>query len=165
MLSLLLGFITSFLPDVLNFFKDREGRKQDLELARFEAEVADRNRAHEIAMMSKQSELNLAELSQTAEYELAGRRLDDLSSARKHDSSITGNWFTNILRASVRPVITYAFFTLFAAVKVSALVLIYKQTGDIATSLQVAWTPATQELFGGIIGFWFGDRTRRAVSS
>ena len=63
------------------------------------------------------------------------------------------------LRASVRPVITYAFFLLFTTVKVSALyVLVVDQGIEFVVALPQIWDPETQALFAAVMSFWFGQR-------
>lgn len=63
------------------------------------------------------------------------------------------------LRASVRPVITYAFFGLFAGLKI--LAFCHALSVDHASalgSLPVIWDENADALFGAVLGFWFGSR-------
>ena len=61
---------------------------------------------------------------------------------------------------SVRPLITYAFFALFASVKGSGLYLLIAVEGLlIAEALPRIWDPETQALFAAVMSFWFGNRT------
>jgi hypothetical protein len=66
--------------------------------------------------------------------------------------------FINALRGSVRPVITYVFFGLFIAVKVTALISLMEEGNDLAGSINLIWDDATSGLFAAIISFWFGGR-------
>ncbi len=67
--------------------------------------------------------------------------------------------WVDALRASVRPIITYAFFLLFASVKGSALyVLIVVEGILLAEALPRIWDPETQALFAAAMSFWFGQR-------
>ena len=79
----------------------------------------------------------------------------------KHDAALGGSsrWVDG-LRASVRPLITYAFFILFASVKGSGLYLLIAVEGLlIAEALPRIWDPETQALFAAVMSFWFGNRT------
>ncbi len=79
----------------------------------------------------------------------------------KHDAALGGSsrWVDG-LRASVRPLITYAFFILFAAVKGSGLYLLIVVEGLlIAEALPRIWDEETQALFAAVMSFWFGNRT------
>ena len=136
----LLGFGTSFLPEVLNYFK--RGQEQKYELQRMQMEME---------LMAKRSELNIAELDKEAE-------IKETEGLYKHDNVDAGG-FINALRGSVRPIITYAFFGLFVAIKVTALLYLLNQTGvSLNMALDTIWDDQTAGLFAAIMSFWFGNR-------
>ena len=136
----LLGFGTSFLPEVLNYFK--RGQEQKYELQRMQMEME---------LMAKRSELNIAELDKEAE-------IKETEGLYKHDNVDAGG-FINALRGSVRPIITYDFFGLFVAIKVTALLSLMNQTGvSLNMSLDTIWDDQTAGLFAAIMSFWFGNR-------
>tara|TARA_R100000773_G_C4220566_1_gene119281 strand:- start:267 stop:731 length:465 start_codon:yes stop_codon:yes gene_type:complete len=136
----LLGFGTSFLPEVLNYFK--RGQEQKYELQRMQMEME---------IMAKRSELKIAELDKQAE-------IKETEGLYKHDNVDAGG-FINALRGSVRPIITYAFFGLFVAIKVTALLSLMNQTGmQLNMALSTIWDDQTAGLFAAIMSFWFGNR-------
>ena len=136
----LLGFGTSFLPEVLNYFK--RGQEQKYELQRMQMEME---------LMAKRSELNIAELDKEAE-------IKETEGLYKHDNVDAGG-VINALRGSVRPIITYAFFGLFVAIKVTALLSLLNQTGvSLNIALDTIWDDQTAGLFAAIMSFWFGNR-------
>ena len=136
----LLGFGTSFLPEVLNYFK--RGQEQKYELQRMQMEME---------LMAKRSELKIAELDKEAE-------IKETEGLYKHDNVDAGG-FINALRGSVRPIITYAFFGLFVAIKVTALLSLMNQTGmQLNMALSTIWDDQTAGLFAAIMSFWFGNR-------
>ena len=136
----LLGFGTSFLPEVLNYFK--RGQEQKHELQRMQMEME---------LMTKKSELKISELDKEAE-------IKETEGLYKHDNVDAGG-FINALRGSVRPIITYAFFGLFVAIKVTALLSLMNQTGmQLNMALSTIWDDQTAGLFAAIMSFWFGNR-------
>ena len=136
----LLGFGTSFLPEILNYFK--RGQEQKYELQKMQMEME---------LMAKRSELNIAELDKQAE-------IKETEGLYKHDDVDAGG-FINALRGSVRPIITYAFFGLFVAIKVTALLSLINQTGmQLNMALSTIWDDQTAGLFAAIMSFWFGNR-------
>ena len=140
LLGSLLGFGTSFLPEVLNYFKAGQEHKHNLERMQLE-----------MNLMTKRSELKLQELDKQAE-------IKETEGLYKHDSIDAGG-FVNALRGSVRPVITYAFFGLFVAIKVVAVMTMMNEQGaDLAGALNVIWDDNTAGLFAAIMSFWFGNR-------
>mgnify|MGYP005697157563 CR=1 FL=1 len=133
LLGSLLGFGTSFLPEVLNYFKANQEHK------------------HNIEMMTRRSELQLEVMDKQAE-------IKETEGLYKHDSMDAGG-FINALRGSVRPVITYVFFGLFVAIKVTALIALMNSGNDLGRSLSLIWDENTSGLFAAIMSFWFGGRS------
>ena len=139
LLGSLLGFGTSFLPEILNYFKAGQDHKHNLERMSLEMD-----------MLAKRNELKLNIIDKQAE-------IKETEGLYKHDSMDAGG-FINALRGSVRPVITYVFFGLFVAIKVTALISLMDAGNDLARSLSLIWDDATSGLFAAIISFWFGGR-------
>ena len=143
MMSLLgsvLGFGTSFLPEVLNYFKANQQHKQDLEKMRLQTEL-----------LAKQSQLRLQELDKKADIE-------ETKKLYEHDQSIDAGGFVNALRGSVRPIITYLFFALFIATEAVIMMKVLESGGDWMQAVELMWTAETQGIFAVIISFWFGSR-------
>ena len=139
LLGSLLGFGTSFLPEVLNYFKANQAHKHELERAQLEMDL-----------MSKRAELKLSIMDKEAD-------IKETEGLYRHDSIDAGG-FINALRGSVRPVITYCFFALFVAIKVTALFALLDMGHEIGRALSLIWDDATAGLFAAIMSFWFGNR-------
>ena len=142
LLGSLLGFVSSTFPDLLKFWQDKQDRKHELQILDRQMEqmrLGHTQRLDEIAIN--------ADVSQSL-------------ALYKHDSQPSGVTWVDGLRASVRPMITYGFFILFAWVKLSAVVLLMNQGGlSINEALVQIWDGETQALFAGILSFWFGSRS------
>lgn len=136
------GFISSIIPQVLKLWQQKQDNKQELDIIDRQLEqlkIKGNQRLEEVQIQ--------ADIAQT-------------ESIYKHDSSLQGNNWVESLRASVRPIITYSFFLLFAIVKISILynsITIHSQPINIAIPL--IWDENTQILFAAIVSFWFGNRT------
>ena len=101
MLSLLgtaLGFGTSFLPQILDFFKQKQEHKNKLEELKLRGELQAAGVDLEIIVLDKQAEI------------------EETKALYQYANPTSG--FAAGLAASVRPVITYLFFALFIATKV-----------------------------------------------
>ena len=140
LLGSLLGFVTSAFPDLLGLFRDSQDRK------------------HELAILDRQMEqMKLGHQQRLEEIEIQGD-IAESQALYRHDKPVGVVWVDS-LRASVRPIITYAFFLLFAAVKGSALYLLIAVEGLLlAEALPQIWDPETQALFAAVMSFWFGQR-------
>ncbi|MBC8242327.1 MAG: hypothetical protein ISR50_16580 [Alphaproteobacteria bacterium] len=145
MLSLfgsLLGFGTSFLPKIMDFFQDRQ------------------DKAHELAVMTRQMELQLKLQEAGAVQKLEAINVDadirETEALHKEQTRITlkaSQGFIN-LSASVRPVISYLFFFEFLLLSVAVFM-------DWMTEPQytMIWNNEMQAIFAAVVSFWFGQRT------
>ena len=141
LLGTLLGFGNSIVPEILGYFKQSQADKQELAMLEAKAKYAE-----------KLSELKVKELDMQADIE-------ETRGIYEHDRSIDAGGFVNALRGSVRPVLTYAFFSLFATIKGVTLYAMVNTHGmDLSAGLLEIWDPETQAIFSAIIAFWFGNR-------
>ena len=142
LLGSLLGFISSTFPDLLKLWQDKQDRK------------------HELQILDRQMEQMRLGHNQRLDEIVINADVKQSLALYKHDSQPSGVTWVDGLRASVRPVITYGFFILFAWVKLSAVVLLMNQNGlSINEALMQIWDAETQALFAGILSFWFGSRS------
>lgn len=134
LLGPLIGIFGSLLPSLLRLFERKQEIKFELERTKLQLENA-------VTIESLKAD--------TAEGQ----------SVRNHDIAVDGGSFFNALRASIRPVITYLFFFLFCAVKISAAYVMLDSGVPVPEMLKAVWDAETMALFGTIMTFWFGSRT------
>ena len=136
-----MGFGTSIVPEILGYFKQKQANEQQLKMLEAKAKYADQI-----------SKLKIEELD--AEAEIA-----ETKGLYEHDRSIDAGGFINGLRGSVRPVITYMFFLMFASVKGTMIyAMISNQNIDWTMAVDTAWDDETAAIFSAIVAFWFGNR-------
>lgn len=133
------GFVSGLVPQVLKIW----GKKQDT--------------TKQLAILDRQIELARVEGAQRTTEAKITRATAESTALYSHDTQLAGAGWVESMRASVRPFLTYAFFALFASVKISALVVLTRQS-DIITALPLLWDEPTQVLFAAIVSFWFGNR-------
>jgi len=133
LLSSLLGLFSSALPDLLKYFQD----KQD--------------KAHELDVMKLQMEMQAAGASQRLDEINANADIAETTALYK--TYTTGVHWVDALNGTVRPVIAYSFFILYAFVK-------YNQITAMPWQL---WTEDDQIIFSGIISFYFGSRAMSKI--
>tara|TARA_R100000655_G_scaffold11797_5_gene27303 strand:+ start:2446 stop:2895 length:450 start_codon:yes stop_codon:yes gene_type:complete len=139
LLGSLLGFGTSFLPKVMDYFQDKSDKKH--ELAVMEVQI------------KQQKELAIQKL-EMVNVEADIREVEALQKSMQP----TGVKWVDGLRGSVRPVITYAFFLLFCFVEISAYLALTSQGISGLDALNAVWDEDTKALFAAVIAFWFGGR-------
>lgn len=141
LLGSLLGFAGSAVPAVTDAFTRKSDQK------------------HEIAKLKAMAEMK------AQGYELDMKFYETMGADKEHERLIahdtaimqTTGW-TSVLQKSVRPVITYAFFGLFATIEVTLLISALENGVPFADAIQYLWDEDTKAIFAAIISFWFGSR-------
>lgn len=141
LLGSLLGFAGSALPEVLGYYKTKEANKLEMEKLRLQGELHAQGVELELAVFQ----------ARAADDEHA--RLIQHDMALSQESGFFGG-----MRKSVRPLITYLFFFIFATVKIATLWSVYESGQSFVDSVTKIWDPETQAIFAAIISFWFGSR-------
>ena len=152
-ISGILGFATSGLPSVLDFFKNKGDQKHEQAMARLEME-----RTMEMAKAGYASQERIEEF-RTDQVEMETYAQERLA-LYKHDEKLAEGaspWVIN-LRASVRPVITYLMLFVLLFVDVVGLIWAMKSGVDFATAMDIVFSNEEMAIFASIIGFWFGSR-------
>ncbi len=146
LLGSLLGFVTSFAPDFLGYVRERGDRAHELAVMRLQIEAQERLQAQRL------EEINVAaDIGEARALQRAARR--QATGVAWVDAAL------ELLISSVRPVITYAYFALFAAVKgtqLYALIVLYDAAAH--TALATVWDETSQATFAAVLSFWFGQR-------
>ena len=139
LLGSLLGFGSSFLPKVMDFFQDKQDKK------------------HELAVMEMQIKQQKEVAVQQLEMVNVEADIREVEAIQKSVQN-TGVIWIDGLRGSVRPVITYCFFGLFIFVEVSAYLALTASGISAMNAVQLVWSEEVMGLFSAIIAFWFGGR-------
>lgn len=152
-ISGILGFATSGLPSVLDFFKNKGDQKHELAMARLEME-----RAMEMAKAGFASQERIEEF-RTDQVEMETYAQERMA-LYKHDEKLSEGaapWVLT-LRASVRPVITYIFVFILLFVDIVGMWWAISSGQDFVTALNIIFSEEEMAIFASIIGFWFGSR-------
>lgn len=142
MLSLLgtaLGFGTSFLPQILDLFKEKQEHKNRMEEMRLQGELKAAGVDLEIKVLDKKAEI------------------EETKAIYQYANPNTG--FAAALAATVRPIITYVFFALFVATKIAIMMLVLRDGGDWMKGVDLMFDEESKALLCSILAFWFGNRS------
>ena len=145
LISSLLGFGTSFVPKVLDYFQDKSDKK------------------HELMLMDKQLEqqIKLGELGLRKSHIEADT--EEFKAVHRHDTAIvkqSAKWAATY-SATVRPTVTYMFMLLFVTVEISAYYALVSKGVAATNALSIVWDQDITSLFAAILSFWFGGREIR----
>ncbi len=129
LLGAIVGFISAAFPDFLKLFKDSQDRKHELTILKLQ--------------MEQQAQGHLSKLEEIQ------TQADIAESRAIYRTYHTGIRWVDALNGTVRPVVAYSFFALYAAVKVMQF---------SANLPWLLWTEEDQAIFAGIISFYYGQR-------
>lgn len=153
LLSTIASFLTGGLPKILDIFQDKGDKKHELEMMRLSIE-----REKEMAALGYVAQQRIEEVK--TEAAIAQAAAQERMSMYKHDTDIgkgASTWVVN-LRASVRPVITYAMFLMLCGINIYGCWYATEQGVPFIDALSLLWDDETQTLFASIIAFWFGSQ-------
>jgi hypothetical protein len=152
-LSGILGFATSGLPSVLKFFEQKGDNAHEEAMAKLEMERS-------LAMAEK----GFASQEKIEEFKTDQVEMETYAEERvalyKHDEKHAQNastWVVN-LRASVRPIITYIFVSIFLFADIAGLWWAINTGVDFETAMNIVISTEEMAIISSIIGFWFGSR-------
>lgn len=133
-----LGFATSFAPKLLGLWEARQDRK------------------HELAMIETQADAQAKLQEGRVEEAVIDAGIREIESMHRHDAAALqgAHRWVKSLAASVRPVITYAFWIEFATLTILL-------AADVITESQYhkIWDQDMKAIFAAIVSYWFGSRT------
>jgi len=136
LLASAIGFIGSLFPELLKLYRDKQDRTHELTLLQLQLEQQKQGvseRLEEIRIATEASE-------STALYQ----------------TYRSGVAWVDALSGTVRPVLAYGFFVLYAVVKG----LQFSALGDapLPWQIEALWSEEDRAIFAGILSFYFGQR-------
>lgn len=135
-ISALVGFISAAFPDLLKLLRDHQDRKQELRI--LELQMQQQAQGH------------------TQRLEEIGVQADIAESNAIYKTWQTGIIWVDALNGTVRPVLAYAFFLLYASVKSMQFALLPEM--PLPWQVEALWNVEDQAIFAGIISFYYGQR-------
>jgi hypothetical protein len=152
-LSGILGFATSGLPSVLQFFQQKGDQKHERDMAKLDMErtLALAEKGYASQERIEEFKTDQVEMQTYAEERLA---------LYQHDAKLQENApaFIRGLSASVRPVVTYCFVFLLLFTDIAGMVWAMKSGVDFAQAMELVFSDEEMAIVASIIGFWFGSR-------
>lgn len=137
LLASLAGFASSVVPEIIRLFHDKADKK------------------HELALFSMQLAFQKELAGQR--LEMMGQQADVAESVALYQTYRSGVRWVDAYNGTVRPTITYAFFVLYASVKLLSFASLGMHA-PLSFYLDILWNGEDQAIFAGIISFYFGQR-------
>lgn len=138
LLASISGFLSSIFPEFLKLMRDKN------------------DKLHELAILDRQIEFS--KLSASNRLEEIFACADIAETVNLYSTYRTGIGWVDALNGTVRPVIAYSFFLLYAVIKVIQYRAL-PEHGYHMEYLDILWSIEDQAIFAGVISFYFGQRT------
>lgn len=135
-ISAAVGFISAAFPDLLKLFRDHQDKQHELKILQLQLQQEAQGHRERLDEIGAQADVAEA----TAIYK----------------TYATGIEWVDALNGTVRPVLAYAFFLLYASVKAMQFALLPE--APLPWQAQGLWNVEDQAIFAGIISFYFGQR-------
>jgi hypothetical protein len=140
LLGSLIGFIGALIPDCLKFVQDRADKKHELRILEIQIQREVQGHTNRLEEIQAQADINEAQTI--------------------YKTWQSGVSWVDALNGTVRPVLAYAFFLLYALVKMQQFSVV---DPALPWQLQSLWGDEDQAIFAGIISFYFGQRAMSKV--
>jgi hypothetical protein len=142
-----MGGVLRLAPEVLKFFDSKNERSHELRMGEQNLKLVQLQQAGQLAIADRTMEGN--------QFVSA---MEAMKVGIEAQGKQTGIKWVDAMAATVRPVITYWIFFLYAIIK-SALILVAIETnvpvGQVALA---AWTAADDAMLSAVLTFWFVGR-------
>lgn len=138
MLGAAFGFLGSLVPQLFKMFQDSKDKAHELAVMQLQLEQAKQGHS------DRMDEIKVnADAADTQEQSKILEKI--------YDTFYVGIKWIDGLNASVRPVIAYCYFLLYAAIKI----MVFYWPNSAVTLL---WTEDDQAIFAAILTFYYGQR-------
>ena len=158
LISALLGFISSAVPDFIKLFRDSQDRAHEITLLKLQMDY-DREK---LAVATSENQAARAERLHAIELQADTSEQTILNERLKEN--LTGIHWVDALAGSVRPIVTYSFFFLYFLVKCAQFKLLidptlpWQSAVNFSQAIVALWTEEDIAIFSAVIAFWFGQR-------
>jgi hypothetical protein len=156
-----LGGLLRFVPEILEFFKNRQDGDQKFRMAQLQLDVDKARSVQALALNQAQSDSALALTRVQIEGAQVVADAQSLDAAVKMQGQLTGVHWVDAVNSTVRPFITYWWMILFTVYKVGFILKVWQDRQDLSSFMLGIWTSNDWGILSMILGFWFVDRAIR----
>jgi hypothetical protein len=142
-----MGGALRILPEILKFFDSKNERSHELRMGEQNLKLVQLQQAGQLAIADRTMEGNQfvsAMEAMRVGIEAQGKQ--------------TGIKWVDAMAATVRPIITYWIFILYAAVKTAILAMAVEAHVSLDKALAASWTAADDAMLSAVLTFWFVGR-------
>ena len=142
-----LGAVARLAPEVIKYFDSKNERSHELRLGE-----------QNLRLVELQQKGQLAIADRTAEQAQFVSAMQAMQAGIEAQGKPTGIKWVDAMAATVRPIITYWLFLLYAMVKAAMISIAIESQVGIEKALLASWGPADDAMLSAILTFWFVGR-------
>jgi hypothetical protein len=161
-LSGLLGFLSPFIPELINFFKRKQDIAAEERMLRLQAELADRKTDEKLKIIETQAQAQTtAAMLKGAYKERKSVAVALLENGTRYPVWLIAPAFylfvlLDVFISAVRPLVTIGVVVFYAHMKAGIIEAVVAQHGG--SGIGLAWTETDAAILMTVIGYWFGQR-------
>ena len=147
------SFLTSGVPHVLDFFKDKSDQKHELEMSQLQLTRDLELQKAGFVSQEKIEDIKYQEVQNT-------NTLSERQAIYQHDIAIgqgASQWVINT-RDLVRPFVTYGLFALLAFVEIAGFYYAISTGVKFDEAINLLWDDDQQIVWASVVSFWFGSQ-------
>jgi type II secretory pathway pseudopilin PulG len=151
----ILGFATSGLPSLLQFFQAKADQKHEVQMAQIQNQQALALAEKGYASQERQEAIKLEQVE-------AETYAQERQALYEHDAKLVeqSSQWVKTLNACVRPFVAFTFVGLLVFVDVAGFIWAVKSTGGFTPeAMDTIFSNDEMSIVSSIIGFYFGSRT------
>lgn len=152
LLGLVFGGVFRMLPELLGFFKAKRDAEHEFRMTELQLKIDEARAKHALDLAHAQAEIAAA----------AGEMDAWAEAIRGQTQTSSGVGWIDALSSSVRPVLTYWWVIgLYSGAKAIQIAVGFQEGASLAAFVPILVTEFDRTVIGGILSFWFVDRSLR----
>ena len=165
--SAVFGFFAPFATELVKFFNKKQDNKQELALMQLQMTAAGQQHLYKMAEINAIADIEETKALQTPTHSYGIQMLDAARDSKMSEWALTPSFllfvFLDFFTSLVRPMVTYAAFLFYAAVKWSQLELYSQVATSQADAILSVWSETDMSVVILVLSYWFGQRAVKAA--
>ena len=150
LVSTVVGFLSSGVPTLVDYFKDKRDKEHEITLMKMQMEMAERNIKSNLDAIELQNQAVIAQ-AESAE------NIAEINAIYKNFN--TGITWVDAINGMVRPLIAFALIGLYCAIELMIFNILSTNKEILSIdALEALWGEEDQILFSVVLSFYFGTR-------
>lgn len=167
LLSAVFGFFAPFATELFKFFQRKQDNAHELAMMKMQMEAKGQEHLYRMEEISAAADIKESEGLHAPVHSFGVQLLDAAKGHNLSDWLLFPSFYLftllDFVSSMVRPVITYAAFGFYAAVKWAQFEVAKDIAGTNKEALLSVWTSSDMSIVILVLSYWFGQRAAKAA--